>query len=124
MWVAGDPCPKCKAAPKTTREIEVGHIFAGTKYSSALKATYLMKTAKVGILLWFYELDPANHGSRREQCHDEDGIIWPILLHLIMYPLYWELQHDKQRLAEVLYQKPTEAGIETIIDDRNELELE
>lgn len=123
--VAGDPCPKCKAALKTTRGIEVGHIFKlGTKYSSALKATYLDENGKSRyIVMGSYGIGiPRTMAAAVEQCHDEDGIIWPIPIapyHVSIVPVNYN--DDKQReLAEVLYQQLTEAGIETIIDDRNE----
>ena len=78
---AGDPCPHCRAALKTTRGIEVGHIFnLGTKYSSALKATYLDENGQSRhIVMGSYGIGiPRTMAAAVEQCHDRDGIIWPV----------------------------------------------
>lgn len=122
---AGDPCPHCHAALKTTRGIEVGHIFnLGTKYSSALKATYLDENGQSRhIVMGSYGIGiPRTMAAAVEQCHDRDGIIWPVPIapyHVSIVPVNYN--NDKQRLlAEELYGQLTAAGVEAVIDDRDE----
>lgn len=122
---AGDPCPHCSASLKTTRGIEVGHIFKlGTKYSSALKATYLDESGQSRyIIMGSYGIGiPRTMAAAVEQCHDKDGIIWPVPIapyHVTIVPVNYK--DDRQRqLAEEIYAELMAAGVETIIDDRDE----
>ncbi|MGI6129152.1 MAG: proline--tRNA ligase [bacterium] len=123
--VAGDPCPRCTAPLKTTRGIEVGHVFKlGTKYSSALRATYLDENGDSRhIIMGSYGIGiPRTMAAAVEQCYDEDGIIWPMAIapyHVVIVPVNYK--DDRQReLAEELYAKLTANNVETIIDDRDE----
>ena len=57
-----------------------------------------------------------------EQYHDKDGIIWPVPIapyHVNIVPVNYK-EDQQQLLAEELYRLLGEAGVETIIDDRNE----
>ncbi|HHV08523.1 MAG TPA: proline--tRNA ligase [Firmicutes bacterium] len=123
--VAGDPCPHCNAPLDTTRGIEVGHIFKlGTKYSSALNATYLDENGQAQyIIMGSYGIGiPRTMAAAVEQSNDEDGIIWPVPIapyHVSIVPVNYN--NDEQReWAEELYHQLTAAGIEVIIDDRDE----
>jgi len=122
---AGDPCPRCGAPLKLTRGIEVGHIFKlGTKYSEALGATYLGEDGQEHyIVMGSYGIGiPRTMAAAVEQNHDADGIIWPFPIapyHVIIVPVNYDVP-EQQDLAESLYRELTAAGVETIIDDRDE----
>ncbi|HEY8907765.1 MAG TPA: proline--tRNA ligase, partial [Rhodoferax sp.] len=78
--VEGDASPDGKGVLAIERGIEVGHVFyLGTKYSQAMKATFLDQNGKPQ----FMEMGCYGIGITRlpaaaiEQNHDERGIIWP-----------------------------------------------
>ncbi len=122
----GDVCPKCKHGRiKTCRGIEVGHIFKlGTKYTKSLECTFLDENGKDSVpIMGCYGI-----GVNRciaaviEQNCDEKGIVWPMSLapyHVIIVPVNTK-DESQVELAEKLYSQFTEAGVETLIDDRNE----
>lgn len=122
----GDICPKCKHGKiKTCRGIEVGHIFKlGTKYTESLECTFLDENGKDQVpIMGCYGI-----GVNRciaaviEQNCDEKGIVWPMSLapyHVIIVPVNTK-DESQVELAEKLYSQFTEAGVETLIDDRNE----
>ena len=122
----GDICPKCKHGKiKTCRGIEVGHIFKlGTKYTESLECTFLDENGKDQVpIMGCYGI-----GVNRciaaviEQNCDENGIVWPMSLapyHVIIVPVNTK-DESQVELAEKLYSQFTEAGVETLIDDRNE----
>lgn len=122
---AGDPCPRCGAPLKTTRGIEVGHVFKlGTKYSEALHATFLGEDGEEHfIVMGSYGIGiPRTMAAAVEQNHDADGIIWPIPLapyHVIIVPVNYAVS-EQRALAEALYRELTAAGVEVLIDDRDE----
>ncbi|QQE80833.1 proline--tRNA ligase [Alicyclobacillus sp. SO9] len=121
----GDTCMYCKAPLKFQRGIEVGHVFKlGDKYSKAFNATYLDEAGKAQtILMGCYGL-----GTSRllpaiiEQCHDDEGIIWPIAVapfHVHIIPVSVK-DEEQMGTASDLYRRLTAAGIEVLLDDRNE----
>lgn len=121
----GDVCPKCGQPIKTAQGIEVGHIFKlGTKYSEALGLKYLDENGKSQIV----EMGCYGIGVTRciaaavEQNHDDNGIIWPVACapyHAIVVPANYKSE-EQMAEAEMIYNALCEAGIETLIDDRNE----
>jgi prolyl-tRNA synthetase len=122
---AGDPCPKCGTGFEINRGIEVGHVFKlGTKYSKSMNATYLDKDGKEQlIIMGCYGIGPARTlAASIEQNHDDNGIIWPLPLapyEVIILPL--QMQDEAvAKAAEDLYQAMNDAGLEALLDDRNE----
>lgn len=121
----GDKCPKCGKPIKTAQGIEVGHIFKlGTKYSEALGLKYLDENGKSNtVIMGCYGIGVTRCLSAAiEQCNDENGIIWPVPLapyHAIVIPANHKSE-EQVEMAEKLYKELTEAGIETLIDDRAE----
>jgi prolyl-tRNA synthetase len=122
----GDPCPRCQGGIFAThRGIEVGQTFyLGTKYSKALNATYQdaqgqdhpMEMGCYGIGV------TRTMAAAIEQNHDADGIQWPMPLapaavHLV--PVNWNDTATRQA-AEDLYTKLLTAGVDTLLDDREE----
>ncbi|WDU83300.1 proline--tRNA ligase [Caloramator sp. Dgby_cultured_2] len=121
----GDKCPKCGAEITINRGIEVGHIFKlGTKYSQAMGATFVDdKGEEKPIIMGCYGIGiNRTMAAVIEQNHDEKGIIWPLSIapfHVIVVPVVMkdELQ---VKVAEEIYNKLNEMGVETLIDDRDE----
>jgi prolyl-tRNA synthetase len=123
--VEGDPSPSGKGQLKTTRGIEVGHIFQlGQKYSTPMKATVLDEAGKdVTLHMGCYGIGVTRIvAAAIEQNHDEKGIIWPEPIapyEVVLVPLN---QHKSPRVREVadrLYAELTAAGIEVLYDDRD-----
>ena len=123
---AGDPCPRCQGGVFTAhRGIEVGQTFyLGTKYSTALNATYLDAQGQQHPM----EMGCYGIGITRtvaaaiEQHHDENGIIWPaplapVAAHIV--PINWN-DPEIRRTAENLYTQFRAAGVEVLLDDRDE----
>ena len=124
--VLGDACPRCASgALEIWRGIEVGHVFKlGTKYSQALKATYLDADGKEQIIyMGCYGIGIGRTvAACIEQNHDENGIIFPIPIapfQCIVSALSAKDDTVKDA-AEAIYQELLEAGIEVLLDDRDE----
>ncbi|MGE5494533.1 MAG: proline--tRNA ligase [Burkholderiales bacterium] len=123
--VAGDPCPECGEGLETANAIEVGHIFKlGTKYSIAMDCKYLDQDGKEKpCIMGSYGIG-LNRTMQAiiEQSCDKDGIIWPDSVapyNAIVIPVS-SANEQQTALAEEIYNKLTKAGIETLIDDRDE----
>ncbi len=122
----GEGCPKCGKPLKIVRGIEVGQTFKlGTKYSKAMKATYLDEKGKeVECVMGCYGIGVTRTvGAAIEQHHDAAGILWPIgiapyQVHLLC------LNPAEKPVAEAsdkLYEELTKAGYEVLYDDRSEV---
>lgn len=123
--VKGDKCPVCGNSLDVLRGIEVGHIFKlGTKYSEAMQATFLDQDGKEKpFIMGCYGIGVSRTmAAAVEQNHDDDGIIWPIPIapyQVIVVPV--NIKNDQLRLAaENIYRDLLAAGIEVILDDRDE----
>jgi len=96
----------------------------GTKYSVPLRALYLDKDGQEKpIIMGSYGIGPARIAAAAiEQNHDKDGIIWPKSIapfDVEVLPLNMKDQKTVE-IAEKLYGDLSEAGIEVLIDDRDE----
>jgi prolyl-tRNA synthetase len=124
--VAGDPSPDGQGTLAIVRGIEVGHVFAlGRKYSEAMGATF---TAEDGTQKPF-EMGCYGIGVTRivgaaiEQNHDERGIIWPDPMApftVAVIPLGIGKSDAVKAAAERIYAELRAAGVEALLDDRNE----
>ena len=124
--VAGDPSPDGKGVLELCRGIEVGHIFQlRTKYSEMLKCTFLDETGKQRPM----EMGCYGIGITRivaaaiEQNNDQRGIIWPQPIapfELAIVPIGIGKSPAVRDAAEKLYAELTSAGIEVLLDDRDE----
>jgi prolyl-tRNA synthetase len=110
---------------ESARGIEVGHIFQlGTKYSQAMGATYTNEQGEeVPFVMGCYGVGVSRLAqSAVEQSYDKDGIIWPVAIApyqvIISIPNISDAQQVE--VAEKLYQELNQAGIETMLDDRDE----
>lgn len=122
---AGEPCPRCQGKLATARGIEVGQVFKlGTKYSKALGAKFLDENGKEqAIVMGCYGIGITRTAAAAiEQNHDENGIIWPMSIapfQVVVVPVSTKVQ-EQMDIAERVYDDLKNAGIEVIIDDRNE----
>ena len=124
--VAGDASPDGVGVLAIERGIEVGHIFyLGTKYSQAMNATFLDVNGKPQAM----EMGCYGIGITRlpaaaiEQNHDARGIIWPDALApftVALCPISPDRFPDVKAAADALYTELLAAGVDVILDDRNE----
>ena len=121
----GDPCPGCGAPIKHTRGIEVGQVFKlGTKYSKAMNAIYKDENQQDHpLVMGCYGIGVSRTlAAVIEQHHDDDGIIWPVSVapyHAIV-TLVKPKDEEQAKVAEEIYQRLLAAGVEAVIDDRDE----
>jgi prolyl-tRNA synthetase len=121
----GDPCPRCGNPVATARGIEVGQIFKlQTKYSKSLNAVFVDETGvEKPIVMGCYGVGVSRTmAASIEQNNDKDGIIWPAAIapyHVVVVPVNSK-DGRQTELAESLYSQLTKAGVETVLDDRNE----
>jgi prolyl-tRNA synthetase len=124
--VAGDPSPDGKGTLAIKRGIEVGHIFQlGTKYSDAMQAKVLNENGKnIPMSMGCYGIGVSRIvAAAIEQNHDENGIIWPQSMapfQLAIVPLNMQKSEQVANCAEDLYIRFRNAGIDVLLDDRNE----
>ncbi|KAL1110080.1 hypothetical protein AAG570_014036 [Ranatra chinensis] len=120
-----DTCPKCGGIYEIARGIEVGHIFKlGTKYSEAMNARYLDKNGKQQtIVMGCYGIGVGRIAAACvEQNFDESGICWPVPIapfEVAVVPLNSN-EPDVVEMAENIYSDLIKAGIDAVIDDRND----
>ncbi|MCQ2504342.1 MAG: proline--tRNA ligase [Saccharofermentans sp.] len=123
--VEGDACPKCGKPLKMARGTEVGHIFKlGTKYSDALNCIYLDKDGKENsMIMGCYGIGVSRTlAAIIEQNHDDDGIKWPVVAapyKVIVVPTKVN-DEENMGLAEQIYTRLQDEGVEVLLDDRNE----
>lgn len=121
----GDTCSKCGARIVIEQAIEIGNIFQlGTKYSMPLRAVYLDESGREQpIIMGSYGIGPARIAAAAvEQNHDRDGIIWPRSIAPFDIELIPLDMGEKEILetAETIYRDLGSAGIEVLMDDRDE----
>lgn len=122
---AGDPCPHCGGSYVNTRGIEVGHIFKlGTKYSKAMKATFLDDQGKSNdIIMGCYGIGIGRTAAASiEQNHDENGMIWPLPLapFQVLVVMLNPKDDEVRQASEEIYRQLLECNIEVLLDDRDE----
>lgn len=123
--VQGDPCPRCDQGKlKEHRGIEVGQVFyLGTKYSEAMKAQVLDQAGKQKtIVMGCYGIGIGRTAAAAiEQNHDEKGIIWPLPIAPFQIEVI-PMNQDQAVLAaaDQIYHDLSAAGIEALLDDRDE----
>ncbi len=124
--VDGDPSPDGKGRIVVRRGIEVGHIFKlGEKYSAALAATVLDETGSERVLtMGCYGIGVSRIvAAAIEQNHDAAGIVWPDAIApftVVLLPLNMHKSPLVRETAERLYAELAGAGIDVLLDDRDE----
>jgi prolyl-tRNA synthetase len=109
----------------SARGIEVGHIFQlGTKYSQAMQATFTNEQGEeVPLIMGCYGLGVSRLAQAAvEQNHDGDGIIWnpAIAPYQVIISVPNGKDTQQMTVAEKLYTELQQAGIEVLLDDRDE----
>jgi len=109
----------------SARGIEAGHIFQlGTKYSQAMGATYTNEQGEEKpLFMGCFGVGVSRLAQAAvEQSYDKDGIIWPVAIApyhaIVTIPNIKDAQQVE--IAQKLYTELNQAGIETILDDRDE----
>ena len=122
---AGDFCPVCGKPLKVTKGIEVGNIFQlGTKYSKPMNAVYLDENGKAQpYIMGCYGIGVTRTAAAAVEAHyDEHGIKWPISIapyHVVIVPV--NIKDELQmKVAQEMYDKLLAAGVEVVLDDRDE----
>ena len=124
--VEGDPSPDGHGRLQIRRGIEVGHIFQlGTKYSAAMKATVLDENGKdLTMIMGCYGIGVSRVvAAAIEQNYDDNGILWPDAIapfSVAIVPLYGKNSDAVREASEKLYAELNAAGIDVLLDDRNE----
>ncbi|HNR03056.1 MAG TPA: proline--tRNA ligase [Anaerolineaceae bacterium] len=122
---AGDACPECGEPLRLSRGVEVGNIFKlGTRYSDALGCTYLDENgSSKPVIMGSYGIGLGRLiACVAEEHHDERGLKWPVSL--APYPVHLVVlkgrEMDTEDLAAQVEEVLTAAGLEPLVDDREE----
>jgi prolyl-tRNA synthetase len=124
--VEGDPSPDGKGQLSICRGIEVGHIFQlRTKYSEAMKATFLDESGHPRVMeMGCYGIGVTRIvGAAIEQNHDERGIIFPrgiAPFDVAIAPVGYGKSQSVRDAADKLYADLKAAGLDVLLDDRDE----
>ena len=123
---AGESCPKCEAGTLDVfKAMEIGHIFKlGTKYSESMGARVLTQEGKeTPIVMGSYGIGVERIMSAAvEQSHDADGIVWPksIAPFDVIVTITNIKQSEMVEAGERLYKELRAAGLEVLLDDRDD----
>jgi prolyl-tRNA synthetase len=120
-----DPCPECGGTLETKEGIEVGHVFKlGTGYSESMNATFQDKDGQdKHFVMGCYGIGVSRIvAAAIEQNHDDKGIIFPVPLapYTVIIVNLGVNEEIINAAAEKLYQDLQAAGLEVLIDDRDE----
>lgn len=124
--VSGEGCPRCEQGTlEVYKAMEIGHIFKlGTKYSESMGATVLTPDGKpVPIVMGSYGIGVERIITAAiEQNHDDNGIIWPKSISPFdVIVTVTNMKDDSLREAgEKLYKDLQRAGLDALLDDRDE----
>jgi prolyl-tRNA synthetase len=122
---AGEGCPKCGTPLAVGKALEVGHIFKlGTRYSETMGARVLDEGGKeVPLVMGSYGIGVERIlAAAIELHHDKDGCRWPMSIapfHLALLPLQMQ-DADVREAGEKLYRELSAAGVDVLLDDRDE----
>jgi prolyl-tRNA synthetase len=123
---SGEGCPNCESGNlEVAKSLEIGHIFKlGTKYSESMGARVLTQDGKeVPIVMGSYGIGVERiMASAIELHHDADGIIWPkaIAPFDCVVTITNMKQEELRTAGEKLYQDLQRAGLDVLLDDREE----
>ncbi len=124
--VAGDPSPDGRGRLELARGIEVGHVFQlRTAYTQKMGVNFIDDKGETRPM----EMGCYGIGITRivaaaiEQNHDDKGIIWPDPMApfaVAIIPLGYKKSEAVKAAAEALYAELTAAGVDALLDDRDE----
>jgi prolyl-tRNA synthetase len=122
---SGESCAKCGTTLELRRSIELGHVFKlGLRYSDSMGVRVLnAEGQEIPVVMGSYGI-----GLERlmaavvEAHHDENGICWPVSVapwEAVVVPV--KVTDERQwSVAEQLYDELQDAGVEVLLDDRDE----
>ena len=121
----GESCIECGNPLTISRCIEAGHIFKlGRKYAEAMGATVLDAEGNSQTLtMGSYGIGVERAMSAvAETHHDENGLIWPISIapYEVVVTLLKSDHEESVVEAERIYNELGSAGVDVLLDDRNE----
>jgi prolyl-tRNA synthetase len=123
--VAGDPSPDGRGTLAIQRGIEVGHVFAGLPYPETMNLNFIDESGRPArMLMGCYGIGVTRLlGAAIEQNHDDKGIIWPDTIapfSVVLTPVGYGKSELVRQLAEQLYAELQAAGVDVLLDDRDE----
>ncbi|MGC2240190.1 MAG: His/Gly/Thr/Pro-type tRNA ligase C-terminal domain-containing protein, partial [Acidimicrobiia bacterium] len=122
---SGETCVNCGGSLELWKGIEVGHIFKiGTKYSEAFEVFVQDESgASRPVFMGSYGIGvERGMAAVVESSHDDKGIIWPVSVAPYEVVVTVVRADDEGTLAaaEKLYHELEDAGVEVLLDDREE----
>ncbi|HEX2315563.1 MAG TPA: proline--tRNA ligase [Thermomonospora sp.] len=122
---AGEPCPRCGTPLEAVTAIEVGHIFKlGHRFTEALGVKVLGPDgAEVTPIMGSYGIGVERAmAAIVEAGHDDAGIVWPVAVapFEVVVTLLNPGDDAVRTAAEDLYRTLAEAGVDVLLDDRDE----
>jgi prolyl-tRNA synthetase len=123
--VAGDPSPDGKGLLAIQRGIEVGHVFSGLPYPESMKLEYIDEGGKPRrMVMGCYGIGVTRLlGAAIEQNHDDRGIAWPQPIapfSVVLTPVGYGKSEQVRQVADQLYAQLQAAGVDVLLDDRDE----
>lgn len=122
--VPGDKCPECGSEFYSRKGNELGHIFKlGSKYTKSMNVTYLDESGKYQTpIMGCYGIGlDRTLASVIEEHHDDNGICWTMSTapyQVAIVPVKYD--GKMKEVADEIYEKLTNMGVEVLLDDRNE----
>ena len=121
----GDACINCGGTLAVEKSLEIGHIFKlGTRYSTTMNAHVLLSSGeKVPIVMGSYGIGVERlMAAVVELSHDKKGIIWPqsIAPYDVIVNVINASEPEALAAGEAAYNDLRSAGIDALLDDRNE----
>jgi prolyl-tRNA synthetase len=122
---AGEPCPKCGTPLEVIQAVEVGHIFKlGRKYTTTLGVSVLGPDgAAITPVMGCYGIGVERAmAAIAEVHHDDAGLTWPVQVSPARVTVILLSTRDEgaRAAAETLYSELLAAGVDAMIDDREE----
>lgn len=122
---AGEPCPRCGAALQLVQAIEVGHIFKlGRRFTTALGVSVLGPDgAPIVPIMGSYGIGVERAmAAIAEVHHDDSGLAWPLPVAPAEVTVIVVSVRDEavRTAAESVYADLRVAGVDVVIDDRDE----
>jgi prolyl-tRNA synthetase len=122
---AGEPCPRCGTALELVQAIEVGHIFKlGRKYTTALGVSVLGPDGgSITPIMGSYGIGVERAiAAIAEVHHDDAGLTWPVRVAPAEVTVILLSMRDEaaRSAANSLYRELLAAGVDALIDDRDE----
>jgi prolyl-tRNA synthetase len=122
---AGEPCPRCGGALELIQAVEVGHIFKlGRKYTTVLGVSVLGPDGSaITPIMGSYGIGVERAiAAIAEAHHDDAGLTWPVQVAPAQATVILLSTRDEaaRSAATSLYEDLLAAGVDTVLDDRDE----